>query len=142
MKKKNYRKRQVYWTLLSLLLLIGPLLGWVIARRDIYFSDGEQTKIGIGFFITLAFILAALKGAFKNYSQTLNTIIWLGVFLAISWFLQSILNDLFWILLMSICGYLMYMPFEYLAKINKRKADVVLDEKVKQEVRGNYGGRA
>ena len=136
MKKKNYRKRQIYWTLTSLILLIGPLLGWVIVRREIYFSDGGRVKIGIGF-ITMAFILAALKGAFKNYSQTLNTIIWLGVFLAISWFLQSILNDLFWILLMSICGYLMYMPFEYLAKINKRKADVVLDEKVKQEVRNN-----
>lgn len=138
MKKRNYRLKQVKWTLISLVAVSLPLILWVVFKRDTYFRGGGAVNVGIGFSLTMAFILCILKGAFKNINKNLNTIIWLGAFLAITGFLDTILSDLFWILLFAIIGYIMYIPCEYLASINKRRADVASDEKIKQDVRSEY----
>lgn len=138
MKKRNYRLKQIKWTLISLIAVIMPILIWVIINRDTYLRGSTAINTGIGFTLSMVFILCILKGAFKNVNKNLNIIIWLGAFLALTYFLDAILNDLFWILLFSIVGYILYMPCEYLASLNKRRADIVSDEKIKQDVRSEY----
>lgn len=140
MKKKNYRLKQVIYTALSILFVVAPLMGWVVYRRDAYFSQGNYIKLGLGFMLTMVFVLLILKGAFKKIHPTTNTVIMLLALLFLTNLLDAVLIDLGSIIFWAIIGYACYIPLDMLASINKRKADVMLDEKIVQEVRGN--GRA
>lgn len=137
MKKKNYRLRQVIYTMLSILFVIAPLLILMIIKRDVWFASGGAVKLGLGFGCAMLFILLILKGVFKNIHTTINTIIWLSALLLLTHLLNAVLQDLFVILICAIIGYVLFIPFDILASINKRKANVMLDEKIVQEVRNN-----
>lgn len=139
MKRPNYRLKQIKWMLISLVAVIAPLLCWIIFNRDTYLRGETASNTGIGLVLSVVFILCILRGAFKNFNKNFNTIIWLGSFLGLTYFLDAILKDLFWILLFAIIGYLFYMPCEYLASVNKRRADIASDEKIKEDVRADYG---
>ena len=137
---KNYRLRQVVWTMVSLLFVIAPISSLIIYKRDEWFSSGGGVKLGVGFIAAAVFIALVLYGALKNIHASIAKIIWLGALLLITNLLNAILQDLFVILLCAIIGYLFFIPFDMLAKINGRKANAMLDEKIVQEVRNN--GRA
>ena len=135
-KKKRYKLRHFNYTILSIIFLIAPLASLVIFNWDIYFSQ-NSAKTSTGFIMTLGFILLILKGAFVNIEKNSKIVINLSIILAISWFLQSILDDLTIILACSILGYIIYIPLNNIAERNKRKALVVEEESIKEEVRGN-----
>lgn len=139
MKRQNYRLKQFKWTLISIVAVITPILLWIVFNRDTYLRGSTAVNTGIGFTLSMVFILCILKGAFKNINKNFNIIIWLGSFLGLTYFLDAVLKDLFWILLFAIIGYLLYMPCEYLASVNKRRADIASDEKIKEDVRADYG---
>lgn len=114
MAKKRYM-RGILFTTASMVLLVLPNAAWFYLQRDVYFETGV-TRLSTGALISLLFILALLRGAFKNLDKRFATFIALFVFLSITWFLDSVIQDLFWIIANAIVGYAMYLVLALIAK--------------------------
>jgi len=112
--KKRY-VRGIIFTTASMVLLVLPNAVWFYLQRDAYFETGV-TRLSTGALISLLFILGLLRGAFKNIDKRFATFMALFVFLSITWFLDSVIQDLFWILTNAIIGYSLYLVLSLIAK--------------------------
>jgi hypothetical protein len=112
-KKKFYRG--VLFTAASMVLLVSPNLFWFYLQRDVYFETGA-TKLSVGALISLLFVFAMLRGAFKNLDKRFATFISLFVILSITWFMEAVIQDLFWIVTNAILGYSLYLVLSLIAK--------------------------
>lgn len=111
--KKLYRG--ILFTTASMVLLVSPNLFWFYIQRDVYFETGA-TRLSVGALISLLFVFALLRGAFKNLDKRFATFISLFVFLSITWFLDAVIQDLFWVVTNAILGYSLYLVFSLIAK--------------------------
>lgn len=78
--------------------------------------------------ITVVFILLLMRGAFESANKKFKTVIVLGFLLAIVWFLEPIIRDLFWIILWGIVGYVLYILFSSIAEHNMKYYRAYKDE--------------
>lgn len=137
-KRKRYKFKSFIFHMISILVLIIPLLGWILYRRADYFVTGG-TKLAIGFIIGLVFVLLVVKGALTKINETSRTIINLSILLALTHFLEAVLNDLFWLTGAAIVGYILYIPFNLKAVRFGKLADIIDEESLRVEVRGTSG---
>ena len=112
---------------IAFILLIGFEAGWVYFNRSTYFISGVD-KLSGGAMITVVFILLLMRGAFESANKKFKTIIILGFLLAIVWFLEPIIKDLFWIILWGIIGYMLYILFSGIAEHNLKYYKAYKDE--------------
>lgn len=112
---KNRLIRGIILTIISLVILIIPLAILVIIKRDTWFVHGVD-KIGLGFIITLVAAILLLKGAFKNLDKRIVGLGTLAVLLILVWCFDSILDDLFWVLICCIIGYACYLVIDIFAR--------------------------
>lgn len=106
--------RGIILTIISLVILVTPLAILTIIKRDTWFVHGVD-KLGLGFIITLVAAVCLLKGAFKNIDKRIVSIGTLVVLLILVWCFDSILDDLFWVLICSIIGYACYLVVDTFA---------------------------
>ena len=90
--------------------------------------------------MTLTFALLIVKGAFAKIEPNTKIVINLFILILIVWFMETVLNDLFIILVASVVGYIMYIPFNIIATKNGRRATVLEDELIKEEVKKERRG--
>ena len=107
--------RGIILTIISFLVLIIPLAILVIVKRDTWFVHGVD-KIGLGFIITLVAAILLLKGAFKNLDKRIVGLGTLAVLLILVWCFDSILDDLFLVLICCIIGYGCYLVIDIFAR--------------------------
>lgn len=124
---------------LAIILLITPILSLCLIKKDVWISTEESSiKLSIGFIIALIFCLMMLKGAFKNLDKRLTTVGTLLTFTVIAWLLDSIVQDLIWILLCSFIGYVVYLMFDTIGTKTLEKAKVYEHEKIRSKARVDF----
>ena len=108
---------------LSIVLLVLPNAVWVFLHKDEYFIKGAD-KIAYGLILSLIYIVAIIRGALKNISKRMATLLTLIIVTIIAYFLEAIIHDLVWILIMGNLGYFLYLypAFKGEALINYYKA--------------------
>lgn len=121
----------------AMMFLITPLLILAITRKDEWFIHGAN-KVSIGFIIALLFAFMLLKGAFKNLDQRFTTIITLLTFSVIVWLLDTIIDDMFWILICATIGYVVYLIVDSLGISLLNKYKVYSQEHIRQQAREEY----
>lgn len=102
-----------------------------IAKYDEWVTVASGTSISTGVIIGLVYGVLVLRGALKDMSPKVTTLISMGVFLAVIYFLDSIMADLFWIVLSLMGGYLMFIMFAAWGKRTIEHAKVYGDEKMR-----------
>lgn len=132
MKKKLIRG--VILEIFSFLALMIPLVILTIINKDKWFIHGAD-KISIGFIIALIFAILLLKGAFKNVDNRLTTLGTLFVLLILVWCFQTIMDDLFWIILCSIIGYASYLLINIFARKDLLYVKEYKSEKARMDAR-------
>lgn len=132
MKKKLIRG--VILEIFSFLALMIPLVILTIINKDKWFIHGAD-KISIGFIIALIFAILLLKGAFKNVDNRLTTLGTLFVLLILVWCFQTIMDDLFWIILCSIIGYAAYLLINIFARKDLLYVKEYKSEKARMDAR-------
>jgi hypothetical protein len=126
-------KKYVFGVLLNISAIIFffvPFAILFIIRYDSWVST-ETTKISVGVMIGLGYAILVLRGALKQMSPKLTTIISMGVFLALLWFFDSILNDLFFIVFSVMIGYIFFIGLNSWGKRQIEIAKIYKDETVR-----------
>lgn len=130
-------KKYVFGVLLNVAAIIFffvPFAILFIVRYDSWVT-AETTKISVGVMLGLFYAILVLRGAFKRMSPKLTTIISMGVFLALLWFFDSILNDLFFIVFSIMIGYILFIGLNSWGKRQIEIAKIYKDETVRVTAR-------
>jgi len=130
---KKYIKGLVY-NIASFAVLITPTAFLFLINRD-QWVEGDATKISIGVLIGLLYAILVMRGALKEVSPRIATLLSMFTFLAIVWFLGSIIQDLFWVILSVIIGYIFYMFIAMIGERHMQEYKAYKDEKVRVKVR-------
>jgi hypothetical protein len=123
--------------------LMFPTVVLFIANYDEWVISGESTKIALGVMLGILYALLVMKGALKEISPKIATLLSMFTFLAIIWFLDSMIEDLFWVVASVILGYIFYIfvstiGSKYLHEYNVRK-DEIIKQKVVTEIQKDVG---
>lgn len=130
---KKYIKGLLY-NIASFAVLITPTAFLFLINRD-QWVEGDATKISIGVLIGLLYAILVMRGALKEVSPRIATLLSMFTFLAIVWFLGSIIQDLFWVILSVIIGYIFYMFIAMIGERHMQEYKAYKDEKVRVKVR-------
>lgn len=123
---------------MSIVLLLLPTILLFIIRRDVYFVDGNETDITIGGLLGLGYALLIVSGAFKDIDKRFSTLIGMFIVLSVTWFLEAIMSDLFWIILALIIGYVLYIALSSWAKYYLAYARNYNGERARIDARNDY----
>lgn len=121
----------------AIILLMLPFGVLTYLHKDTWFVKGAD-KVSIGFIMTLLFAILLLKGAFKNLDKRLMTGITLLTFTFIVWLLETIIKDLFWILICASIGYVFYLIFDSIGSRLVKNYDVYKNEHIRNQAREDY----
>ena len=115
--------------------MVSPTLILFIVNYDQWVTQQEATKISIGVLIGLLYTIFVMRGALKEVSTKAATLVSMFTFLAIVWFLDTILEDLFWVILSVIVGYIFYIFIANIGQRHMMEYKAYKDEKVRVAVR-------
>ena len=139
MKSKKSLINAIIFRTLAILLLIAPMIVLTVCRKDVWFvKEQNVNKMSIGFIIALIFSLLMLKGAFKNLDKRVVPMIVMATFAVITWLLDSIINDIFWVLLCSLIGYILYIAVDSVGTHYMRIYKEYSGEKIRAIARRDY----
>lgn len=122
------------YTSLSFVALISPTL-LLFAVNYNQWVVGDSTKISIGVMIGLLYAILVMRGALKEVSVKAATLVSMFTFLAVVWFLDTIIEDLFWVILSVIVGYSFYIVIANIGQKHMTEYKAYRDEKIRVEVR-------
>jgi hypothetical protein len=123
---------------IAIITLIAPNVVWFYLNRATYFETGVD-KLSVGAMLTVFYMLLMVKGAFKDIDKRFATFINLFLILAITWFFESVINDLFWIILCGNIGYAFYLVFSSIGKRYMNYHNAVTDERARVYARNEVG---
>lgn len=115
----------------SFIVLVAPTIVLFIINRDEWVTQGDSTKISLGVMLGLLYAIFVMRGALKEVSVKVATLLSMFTFLGIVWFLDSVIQDLFWVILSTIVGYLFYMIMSSIGEKHMREYKAYRDEKVR-----------
>ena len=139
MKSKKSLINAIIFRTLAIILLIAPMIVLTVCRKDVWFvKEQNVNKMSIGFIIALIFSLLMLKGAFKNLDKRVVPMIVMATFAVITWLLDSIINDIFWVLLCSLIGYILYIAVDSVGTHYMRIYKEYSGEKIRAIARRDY----
>ena len=135
MAKKKFI-RGIILQALSFIFLLAPLVALALIKKDIWFiHNASPEKISVGCIVALVFALCLLKGAFKELDKRFVTIITLAIMMVIVWCFDTILSDLFYIIMCSMIGYSLYLVLNLIGKKDYDYYKSYRDEKSRVEAR-------
>lgn len=114
MSKKLFKG--ILFSFLSIVVLVLPLGVLFYFRYDEWVVYGESTQVVTGVVIGLVYAVLVIKGALKSISSKISALINMFVVLIIIWFLDSIMDDLFWIVLAMNVGYILFLIVSAIAQ--------------------------
>jgi len=127
--------RGLIFTVSSFVVLIAPTIILFLINREQWVQEGDSVRISIGVLFGLLYAILVMRGALKEISVKTATLLSMFTFLAIVWFLDSILQDLFWIILSVIIGYIFYMVMSTIGDRHMNEYKAYKDEKVRMKAR-------
>lgn len=89
----------------------------------------------MGVLIGLLYAIFVMRGALKEVSVKIATLLSMFTFLAIVWFLESVIQDLFWVILSTIVGYIFYIFVSTIGERHMNEYKAYKDEKVRVQAR-------
>lgn len=122
------------YTSFSFVALISPTV-ILFAVNYNQWVVGDSTKISIGVMIGLLYAILVMRGALKEVSVKAATLVSMITFLAIVWFLDTIIEDLFWVILSVIIGYSFYIVIANIGQRHMMEYKSYRDEKIRVAVR-------
>ena len=122
---------------LSVVALLAPTVALFYLKRDVYFID-NQVDLSVGAILTLFSIILLLKGGLSDLNKHFKTVFWIAIAMGISHFMESILSDLFWILLCALIGYLLFIILNAFAMRNITFGKTYFNERARIEARSDY----
>ena len=132
-------RNKIFWGIgfwvLAVAGMLAPMGVWFFLNRAEYFTPSQSSDLAMGLIIGLVFCLALIAGAFKQIDKRFSTVIMLGVLLGIVYFLEPIINDLFFIILAALVGYIIFMVFSSLGNRALKFHSAYSDEKMRVEAR-------
>lgn len=132
-------KRKLWLSLISgficFLFLTVPIGVWVYINRVKYLAIAQSTTMSIGFMIAIIFVGLLMLGVFKDMDKRVNSVIWMGFFTGILWFIDPIIYDLKWITLCALVSLIGYIVFSKIAKDSWEYVKVYKKGKILAEVR-------
>ena len=123
---------------LSFALLIAPIIFLFILNRDKYFIDGQGTDITVGGLIGIGYALLLVTGVFKDIDKAFSRLFGMFIALAVVWFLEAVISDLFWFILAGIIGYVLYLGLSAWAKYNLNYTKAYINERARVDARADY----
>lgn len=123
------------YTSISFVVLILPTLILFGINYDDWVVNGETTRISLGAILGLLYAIVIMSGALKEISPKVATLGSMIVFLMVIWFLESVIQDLFWVVLSVIIGYVMYMGISSIGQRQLNEYKAYKDEKIRVAVR-------
>lgn len=123
--------------ILSFIFLILPNVIWFYMNRDTYFQE-NSTSLSMGAIMTLIYIVAVMKGAFKHIDKRFATLFSIILFTIVVWFMEAIIHDLVWILMFGAFGYVMYLIFSFWSSSYLRYYRTYKDEHARATARSDY----
>ena len=121
--------------ILMVILFIAPFITLYLIKEDEWVNQAEGFEIAVGVLIGLAYMFLVFKGALKKIAPLLSLFLTSIIFMLITYFLDSIINDLFYITTSVAIGLLFFIIFY---KIGKRQFDIAkiyADEGIKIQAR-------
>jgi hypothetical protein len=115
----------------SFIVLVAPTIVLFIINRDEWVTQGDSTKISLGVMLGLLYAIFVMRGALKEVNVKVATLLSMFTFLGIVWFLDSVIQDLFWVILSTIVGYIFYMIMSSIGEKHMREYKAYRDEKVR-----------
>lgn len=136
---KAKKRLGIFLKALAVILLVTPIFALAIYKKDEWIiNDYTTDKISLGLIIALLFCVGLLKGAFKSLDKRLITAGSLLTFAIIVWLLDSIINDLFYILLCSFVGYILYLICDSIGTNLYEKAKIYTNEHIRAQAREDF----
>lgn len=132
---KNKLLTGYIFTSLSFVVLILPTIILFGINYEDWVVSGETTKISLGAILGLLYAIFVMNGALKEISPKVATLGSMIVFLMIVWFLESVIQDLFWVILSVIVGYIFYMGISTIGQRQLNEYKVFKEEKIRVSVR-------
>jgi hypothetical protein len=124
------------YTALSFVALILPTVILFVINYEAWVTiSGQSTKISLGAMLGLVYAIFVMNGALKEISPKVATLISMVVFLMIIWFLESVIQELFWVVLSVIVGYVCYIGISALGQRHLNEYKVYKEEKIRVQVR-------
>jgi len=131
-------KKYIFGVLLTIAAVIAFFVPFGILffmKYDQWVTTTETTEISIGVILGLIYGVLVLRGALKQVSPKVVTLISMGVFLALLYFFDTIINDLFFIVLSLMIGYIFFIGLSAWGKRQMEIAKIYADEGIKISAR-------
>jgi len=123
------------FTIIGVIMFFAPFVALFIVKQNEWVERANSDEITVGVIIGLMYAILALRGALKSVSPRVTTLITMVVFVSIFYFLDSIMNDLFWISLAVLAGYVFFWAFTAIGGRLREVAKIYADEGVKIKAR-------
>lgn len=123
------------YTFASFVVLVTPTLVLFLINREEWVTQQEATKISMGVLLGLLYAIFVMRGALKEISVKIATLLSMFTFLAIVWFLESVIQDLFWVILSTIVGYIFYIFVSTIGERHMNEYRAYRDERVRVQAR-------
>lgn len=131
-------KKYLYGTLCYILmvaLFVAPFITLYFIKQDEWVVQAEGFDIAVGVVIGLGYMILVFKGALKKVAPLLSLLATSVIFTLITYFLDSIINDLFWVTASVALGLLFFIIFYKIGKRQFEIAKIYADEGIKIKAR-------
>jgi len=120
---------------LSIVAMAVPMGVWFFINRKEYFTTRTSSSMAMGVILGLIFMVLVMAKTFKNMNRYMSTLVFIVVGLALVWFLEPIMRDLFWIFVCLLIGYIFYWPLSATADRLLLHYNTYKEERVRVEAR-------
>ena len=121
--------------ILAVTLFFTPFTILMIIRGEEWFKVAGDADLIVGVMLGLFYAILVLKGALKYISNMIAGLISLIIFTSIFYFIRAIINDLFWISLSVLIGFVLFWALAAFGKRQIEIAKIYTDEGYKIKAR-------
>lgn len=120
---------------LAIILFIAPFITLYIIKKNTWVVEAEGFEIAMGVMIGMGYMFLVFKGALKKVAPLLSLFLTSVIFMLITYFLDSIINDLFYITASVAIGLLFFIIFYKIGHRQIEIAKIYADEGIKIKAR-------
>ena len=121
----------------AVLLFFLPIGILFFIKYDEWVVKVNGFELSMGFLLGITYAFLAFKGALRAVGSKSTIIITLGVFSAIFYFFDGIINDLFFISVATLIGAILFIACIAIGKRQIEIAKIYADEQIKMTARAN-----
>lgn len=121
--------------ILAVFLFIAPFMTLYFIKQDVWVTEAEGVEIALAVMIGIGYMFLVFKGALKKVAPLLSLLATSIILMLITYFLDSIINDLTLIMASVSLGLLLFIIFYKVGKRQLEIAKIFADEGIKIQAR-------